>query len=111
MEPEKAGYLRKNPRLLLRGGGFGSPEDAAPVGQDYGEGEGVEGEVGEEAEPQAEARQGAAAEMVEEPEGRGDEDELQPQRGPGGAEDSAEEGVHLKAPRNDPEAHGGVDEV
>ena len=49
--------------------------------------------------------------MVEEPESGGDEDELQAQGGPGGAEDSAEEGVHLKAPRNEPEAHGGVDEV
>ena len=88
-----------------------SPQHPPPVGQDDVEGEGVEGEVGEKAQPQAHTRQGAAAEVVEEPEGGGDEDKLQPQRGPGGAEDSAEEGVHLKAPRNEPEAHGGVDEV
>ena len=90
---------------------FGSPQHLPPVGQDDVQRQGVEGEVGEKAQPQAEARQRAAAEVVEEPECGGDEDELQPQRGPGGAEDSAEEGVHLKAPRNEPQSHGGVDEV
>ena len=88
-----------------------SPEDAPPVGENYVEGEGVEGEVGEEAQPQAHTRQRAAAEVVEEPEGGGDEDELQAHRGPGGTEDVAQEGVYLKAPRNEPEAHGGVDKV
>ena len=49
--------------------------------------------------------------MVKRPEGRGDEDKFQSQRGPGGAENAAQKGVHLEAPRNEPEAEGGVDEV